>query len=86
MLIPAANRVHLMLRSDVVEAAAQGRFHVWPVETVDRAVEIASGLPAGVRGDDGHFPEGSFNRRVEERLAAFAERRRAAAAPASSTG
>ena len=74
--IPASNVKHLMLRDDVVEAAEKGLFHVWPVETVDEAVELLTGLPAGERGADGRFPEGSVNRRVDDRLAAFAEKAR----------
>lgn len=76
VLVPASNVRHLMLRSDVVEAAERGLFHVWPVATVDEAVELLTGLPAGERGEDGAYPEGTVNRRVDERLAAFAEKAR----------
>jgi lon-related putative ATP-dependent protease len=88
VLIPAANVKHLMLRADVVEAAGKGLFHVWPVETVDEAVEILTGLPAGERGPDGRFPEGSVNRRADDRLASFAEKARASGrgAPAAAGG
>ncbi len=76
MLIPAANVKHLMLRADVVEAAEAGRFHVWAVETVDEAIELLTGVPAGERAADGRYPEGTVNRRVDDRLAAFAEKAR----------
>jgi lon-related putative ATP-dependent protease len=76
VLIPASNVKHLMLRADVVEAAEKGLFHVWPVETVDEAVELLTGVPAGERGADGRYPEGSVNRRVDDRLASFAEKAR----------
>jgi len=33
-------------------------------------------VPAGERGEDGAYPEGTVNRRVDERLAAFAEKAR----------
>ena len=36
-----------MLREDVVEAAERGAFHVWPIATVDEAVELLTGVPAG---------------------------------------
>ncbi len=49
VLIPASNVKHLMLREDVVEAAEPGRFQVWPVATVDEALELLTGVPAGVR-------------------------------------
>jgi lon-related putative ATP-dependent protease len=76
VLVPASNVKHLMLRADVVEAAEKGLFHVWPIETVDEAVELLTGVPAGERGADGRYPEGSVNRRVDDRLASFAEKAR----------
>jgi predicted ATP-dependent protease len=74
VLIPAANVRHLMLRRDVVEAVERGLFRVFPVETVDEALELLTGLPAGTRDATGEFPEGSLNRRVEARLVGFAEK------------
>jgi lon-related putative ATP-dependent protease len=76
VVIPVANREHLMLRDDVLAAVEAGRFHLWTVETVDEGMELLTGLPAGERGDDGRFPPGSVNARVEERLLRFAARRR----------
>lgn len=46
VVIPAANRRHLMLRQDVVQAAADGRFHIYAVENVDQALELLTGRPA----------------------------------------
>ncbi|MCL4838342.1 MAG: ATP-dependent protease, partial [Thermoanaerobaculia bacterium] len=73
VVVPQSNLVHLMLRADVVAAVEEGKFRVFAVRDVDDCLELLSGLPAGERGRDGRFPEGSFNRRVEERLAALAE-------------
>jgi predicted ATP-dependent protease len=80
VVIPRANVAHLMLREDVVEAVAAGRFAVWAVATVDEALEVLTGLPAGERDASGSFPEGSVNARVEARLLSFAEKARAFAA------
>jgi len=68
VIIPASNTKHLMLRSDVVEAVAAGRFQVYAVESVDQAVELLTGVPAGVADASGHFPQGSLNQRVARRL------------------
>ncbi len=68
VVIPAANVKHLMLRQDVVKAAAEGRFHVYPVDTIDQAMALLSGLPAGEADPEGNFPEGSVNFRVAARL------------------
>jgi lon-related putative ATP-dependent protease len=81
VLIPASNAKDLMLREDVVEACASGRFHVWTVEHVDQGIEILTGLSAGARGADGAFPDGSINARVAARLERLSEAARAFASP-----
>ncbi len=77
VLIPAANVKHLMLRRDVVEAVEAGQFHIYAVETIDQGIEILTGLPAGQRGEDGQFPEGTVNHRVEARLVELARKAQA---------
>jgi lon-related putative ATP-dependent protease len=77
VMIPATNVKHLMVHRRVVEAVDEGKFQIYPVETIDQGIEILSGLTAGERGADGHFPEDSFNRRVETRLLELAELRQA---------
>lgn len=81
VLIPAGNVKHLMLRADVVEACAEGRFHVHPVASVDEAIETLTGIAAGSPGADGSLPAGSVNQRVEARLAEFSALRKAYTAP-----
>ena len=68
VLIPASNAKHLMLRHDVVAAAADGRFRVFALHTVDEAIALLTGVDAGERGADGKYPEESVNGRVERRL------------------
>ncbi|MGH7070089.1 MAG: S16 family serine protease, partial [Acetobacteraceae bacterium] len=78
VLIPAANVQHLMLREDVVAAAVEGRFSIYPVATIDEGIALLTGRPAGERGGDGAWPEASVNRLVEDRLQHFARVRREA--------
>jgi lon-related putative ATP-dependent protease len=75
VLIPASNVKHLMLRKDVIDAVEGGRFHIYPIETIDQGMEILTGLSAGERDEAGNYPEGSINYRVESRLAELAEKR-----------
>jgi lon-related putative ATP-dependent protease len=75
VIIPASNVKNLMLRHDVIDAVGEGRFHIYPVETVDEGIEILTGVPAGERGPDGNYPEGSINFKVEQRLGELAEKR-----------
>jgi predicted ATP-dependent protease len=73
VIIPATNVKHLMLRPDVVQAVAEGRFHVYAVNTADQAATLLTGLPAGERDPlSGKYPEGTLNHRIESRLTALA--------------
>ncbi len=75
VLIPATNLDNLMLRQDVVDAVAAGRFHVWPIRTIDEAIELLTGQPAGEADAEGRFPPGTVNEKVDTRLRRFAELR-----------
>lgn len=80
VVIPAANAKHLMLRKEVVEAVAAGKFQVFAVDSVDQALALLSGLAAGEPDADGNYPEGSANFRVSSRLLELALVRQAYAA------
>jgi predicted ATP-dependent protease len=75
VLIPKDNVKHLMLRNDVVEAVREGRFHVYPITTVDDAIALLTGVPAGARNARRRFAKGTVNQRVEDRLMEFAHKR-----------
>jgi predicted ATP-dependent protease len=75
VIIPAANIEHLMLRSDVVQAAAEGSFHVYAVETVDEAIDLLTGVAAGITDAAGSWPADSVNGRVARRLRHLSESR-----------
>lgn len=81
VLIPATNVKHLMLRHDVVEAVRAGKFHIYPIGTIDEGIELLTGIPAGERNADGLFPDGSINQRVEMRLLTLSELARAYGVP-----
>jgi ATP-dependent Lon protease len=63
VLIPAANTRHLILRRDVVQAVADGKFHIFPVRSVDEGLTLLSGIPA-----NGEDDEPSVNKAVAKRL------------------
>jgi ATP-dependent Lon protease len=68
VIIPHQNVGDLMLRKDVVEAVATGKFHIYPVQTVDQGIEILTGLPAGEKSKDGTYPSGTINYLVDQKL------------------
>lgn len=76
VLIPSANVCHLMLAGEVVDAVRSGRFQIWAVNSVDEALALLTGLPAGQADTDGHWPDGSVNGRISAGLQELARLRR----------
>jgi Lon-like ATP-dependent protease len=73
-VIPTRNVTDLMLKPEVVAAVESGEFHVHAVRTVEEAIEILMGTPAGARDDDGRFPEGTVYAAAEAKLDRYAAR------------
>jgi lon-related putative ATP-dependent protease len=71
VVIPQANLRHLMLKQAARDAVAAGKFHIWPVRTIEEAIECLTEMPAGQADARGRYPAGSFNHAVMQRLAAF---------------
>jgi predicted ATP-dependent protease len=80
VIIPSTNVAHLMLKKQVLDAAAAGQFHIYAVETIDQAIELLTQTPAGSKDAQGAYPEGSVNFRVAARLLDFSLIRQAYAA------
>ncbi len=76
VVIPKINEQNLMLSDEVVQAVADGMFHVWSVSEVEEGIEILTGVPAGKPAEDGSYPEGSVNFLVQKRLKTMLENMR----------
>ena len=61
VIIPALNVNDLVLSSEVMKAIKEGKFHIWTVNTVDEAIEIAMGKPAGKMNKLMNYPKGTVN-------------------------
>jgi lon-related putative ATP-dependent protease len=72
-MIPASNVQNLMLKEEMVQAAKEGKFTIYPVSTIDEGIEVLTGKKAGVRKDDGTFEEGTINYLVDQRLRQMAQ-------------
>jgi predicted ATP-dependent protease len=68
VIIPKPNVQDLMLKKEVVDAVKDGKFHVWAIGSVDEALELLTGLPAGKRRDDGTWEPDSVNGKVDKKL------------------
>jgi len=73
VIIPRQNIPNLILNPEVQRAVAEGRFHIYAIETIDEGMEILTGMEGGVRNADGHYPEGTLNALVEHRLRDMAQ-------------
>ena len=74
VLIPKSNVQHLMLSEEVVEAVKQGRFHIYPVSTIDEGIEILTGVKAGALKNDGTYEPDTVHFKVNKRLTEMAEK------------
>jgi predicted ATP-dependent protease len=73
VMMPDSNVEDLMLREDILEAVAAGKFHIWPVAKVEQGIEILTGTTAGQRNGDGKFDEGTVFGMMDKRLHAMAK-------------
>ena len=83
VILPLGNVKHLMLRQDLLDAVRAQQFHVYAVSEVDQAMELLTGLPAGVADEHGGYPSGSVNAAVQHRLDELSELRRCYIQPTS---
>jgi lon-related putative ATP-dependent protease len=68
VIIPHQNVTDLMLDEAVIDAVRKGKFHIYPIKSVDEGIEILTGVPAGRKLLSGEFTKGSVNDRVQQRL------------------
>lgn len=76
VVIPESNIRNLVLREDVLEAIADGKFFIWPISHVEEGVELLLGAPAGTASEPSGevtpaygYAEGTVYGRIERRLA-----------------
>lgn len=78
VIIPQANVPHLMLDETVVRAVEQGLFAVHAVDSVDDALELMTGMPAG---DPAQPSADTVNGRVARRMREYVALRRGEGRP-----
>jgi lon-related putative ATP-dependent protease len=68
VIIPSKNLIHLMLKSEVIEAVVAGKFNIYAIDNIEDGIEPLTGMPAGELQPDGTYPEGTFNFLVAKKL------------------
>lgn len=77
VVVPKLNVKNLMLKKEVAQAVTDGKFRIYAVATVDEAIAVLTGMPAGERLVDGTFPAGTFNFLVDRNLKEMAKKQKA---------
>lgn len=73
VMIPHQNISDLTLNDEVISAVREGKFHIYPVKTIDEGIEILTGTPAGALQPDGSYPPGTVHYLVSQKLKEYTE-------------
>ena len=68
VLLPKVNIRNLILPRNIIQAIADRKFHIYPIESIDEGMQILTSRPAGRRNQKGVFPVKTINREIEDRL------------------
>lgn len=72
VMIPVQNIDNLSLSDEIVDAVKKGTFHIYAVSSIEEGIEVLTGVPAGKKDKNGHFPAGTVNALVYEKLKKYA--------------
>ncbi len=68
VIIPQQNIKTLILTDKVLSAIEAGKFHIYPISTIDEGMEILTLRQSGKRNVKGNFPPDTINHTIEQRL------------------
>ncbi|MFQ6113876.1 MAG: hypothetical protein ACE5NG_07270 [bacterium] len=52
----------------MMQGRKDGKFHIYPIKTIDEGIEILTDVPAGEKCEDGTYPVETLNFLVDLRL------------------
>jgi predicted ATP-dependent protease len=73
VIIPRKNLLHLMLKTEVVQAVMDRKFHIYSIDNVEDSIELLTGMKPGKMKSDGSYTKGTFNFLVAEKLKKLSE-------------
>jgi len=68
VMIPTSNVKNLILKKEVLDAVAEGKFHIYQVASIEEGIEILTGVPAGKVDEKGNYPDGTVYGKVQTKL------------------
>ncbi|SHE85996.1 Lon protease family protein [Alkalibacter saccharofermentans] len=76
VMIPDENIEDLMLKDELLDAVAEGKFNIYAVKTIEEGIFLLTDTEAGKEDDDGAYPEGTIFEKVAKRLIESYENRK----------
>ena len=73
VMLPIQNIKNLNLSDEVVDAVREGKFHIYPIETIAEGIEVLTGIPAGEPNELGKYPPGTVYARVADQLHQYSD-------------
>ena len=73
VMIPVQNVDNLQLSDEIVDAVKNNLFHIYAISSIEEGIEVLTGVPAGKKDKSGHFPAGTVNYLVYEKLKNYAK-------------
>lgn len=74
VLIPFQNVKNLNLSDEIIEAVEDGKFHIYPISTIDEGIEVLTGMKSGKLLETGEYEKNSINYLVHKKLRKYAEK------------
>ncbi|MBR2593441.1 MAG: AAA family ATPase [Firmicutes bacterium] len=68
VIIPESNIRDLVLNDEVIEAVKAKKFHIYPIKHINEGIELLTGVEAGVKDENGNYPENSVHGLVMKKL------------------
>ena len=68
VIIPKQNIKSLILPPRILKAIEEGKFHIYPISSIDQGMEILTLRQSGKRNVKGNFPPDTINHIIENRL------------------
>ncbi len=73
VMIPHQNVAHLALNDEVIQAVEEGKFHIYPVKTIDEGISVLTGVEAGIADTEGNYPPGTIHYLVNQKLKEYTD-------------
>lgn len=73
VMIPIQNIDNLQLSDEIIDAVKNHLFHIYSISTIEEGIEVLTGVPAGKKDKNGHFPAGTVNYLVYEKLRKYSK-------------